>query len=82
MARRQVLVQLNDDLLTRLDARACREARSRSELVRSAIETYLADDINSAIDAAIVDGYTRIPPDDNDPMADRMAIESIESEPW
>ena len=36
MARKQVLVQLDDDLVARLDALAEREAVSRSELIRRA----------------------------------------------
>ena len=41
MARTQTLVQLTDELLARLDAFRAREGRSRSEVIREAIECYL-----------------------------------------
>src|SRR3972149_5281779 len=40
---------------------AARTGRSRSALIREAITQYLRDDLEAAIDAAIVEGYTRIP---------------------
>ncbi len=82
MARRQTLVQLTDDLLALLDERAARSGRSRSEIIRSAIERELAAEREAAIDKAIVDGYTRIPPPEYDPWAEASAIESIRAEPW
>lgn len=82
MARAQTLVQLSDELLADLDARRAREGgRSRSELIREAIEAYLAADRDKAIDAAIIDGYTRVPPvDDFGALA--AARIAIEAEPW
>jgi len=65
MPRRQTLIQLNDQLLERLDDRAARERRSRSELVREALELFLAHDREAAVDRAIVEGYTRQPPSDD-----------------
>jgi metal-responsive CopG/Arc/MetJ family transcriptional regulator len=62
MARTQTLVQLNEELLARLDERAAREGRSRSALVRDAIAEYLHDDTAAETDRAIVAGYTRTPP--------------------
>ena len=82
VARRQTLVQLNDELLAALDERAARRGVSRSRLIRTAIETYIASDEDAAIDAAIVEGYTRIPPPEHDPWAEAAAIESIRAEPW
>ncbi len=79
--RRQTLVQLNDRLLALLDERAARSGRSRSDLIREAIERYVREDEEAAIDAAIVEGYTRIPQED-DPWADLLARESIREEPW
>jgi metal-responsive CopG/Arc/MetJ family transcriptional regulator len=81
MPRRQTLVQLSDELLALLDERAARTGRSRSDLIRSAIERELTDDREAAIDAAIVEGYTRIP-QEPDPWADVAARESIRAEPW
>lgn len=81
MARTQTLVQLSGDLLERLDRVRDREGRSRSELIREAIERYLAEDREAAIDRALVDAYERTPPDDawtGDAAAKRM----IAAEPW
>jgi metal-responsive CopG/Arc/MetJ family transcriptional regulator len=61
MARTQTLIQMSDDLLARLDARAAREHRNRSEVVREAISAYLDDDQEAEIDRQIVEAYTRIP---------------------
>lgn len=82
MARRQTLVQLSDELLALLDERAARTGRSRSELIRSAIERDLAADADAAIDAAIVEGYRRIPPPEYDPWAEASAKRSIADEVW
>ncbi len=61
MARTQTLVQLSDELLARLDARAAREGRNRSELIREAIAAYLTADREAEIDRLIVEGYKRHP---------------------
>jgi len=81
MARTPALVQLNTDLIARLDARAAAARRSRSDLIREAIERYLTDDPAAVIDAAIVDSYTRVPPDE-DFGAPWAARASIDAEPW
>ena len=81
MARAQTLVQLTDDLIARLDGVAASLRRSRSDLIREAIERYLADDPSAAIDASIRDGYTRIPPTE-DPAAQWSARASIAAESW
>lgn len=72
MARTQTLVQLTDELLERLDARATREGRSRSELVREAIANYLAADREAEIDRLLVDAYTRQPQ-----TADELALADV-----
>ncbi|MDQ3677126.1 MAG: ribbon-helix-helix protein, CopG family [Actinomycetota bacterium] len=81
MARTPALVQLDDDLIARLDSRAAAARRSRSDLIREAIERYLADDPAAVIDAAIVDSYTRIPPDE-DFGSEWATRTSIATEPW
>ncbi len=83
MARRQVLVQLSDELVAQLDERAGRLGQSRSELIRRALEREVRDERKRAIDRAIVEGYTRLPPDGEfDEWAEAAAIESIREEPW
>lgn len=82
VARRQVLVQLSDDLLALLDERAGMARISRSELVRRAIRQYIESDREAEIDRAIIEGYTRIPPPERDPWAEAAARRSIREEPW
>jgi Arc/MetJ-type ribon-helix-helix transcriptional regulator len=81
VARTQTIVQLSDKLLAELDSRRAREGRSRSELIRDAIEAYLAADREAAIDRAIIEGYARIPPADEF-GADWAARSTIAAEPW
>ena len=78
------MVQLNDELLEVLDQRATATGRSRSDLIREAIEQYYKEDIEAAIDRAIVDGYTRVPDDEDawDPVYEELARRSIAEEPW
>jgi metal-responsive CopG/Arc/MetJ family transcriptional regulator len=80
MARTQTLVQLSDELVERLDAYRAREDRSRSEVVREAIERYLESDRDAEIDRLLVDAYTRQPLDDL--WADQAARQMVAAEPW
>ena len=80
MARTQTLVQFSDDLIERLDRYRAREGRSRSEVIREAVEQYLAADREAAIDRAIVAAYTRQPP--RDVWGDDAAKRMIAEEPW
>jgi metal-responsive CopG/Arc/MetJ family transcriptional regulator len=83
MSRTQTLVQLTEDLLWRLDERAAREGRSRSALIRDAIEAYLYDEERERITREIVEGYERIPTTDEEmEIAEREAREAIREEPW
>jgi metal-responsive CopG/Arc/MetJ family transcriptional regulator len=80
MARTPTLVQFSDDLLERLDRHRTREGRSRSEVIRDAVERYLAADREAELDRLIVEGYTRRPQDDA--WSDEAARRMIASEPW
>jgi len=83
VARIQTLVQLTSDLLRRLDERAAREGRSRSALIRDAIEAYLHDEEKARIDREIIEGYERIPTTDEEmEIAEREGREAIREEPW
>jgi metal-responsive CopG/Arc/MetJ family transcriptional regulator len=83
MERTQTLVQLTQTLLQRLDERAAREGRSRSALIRDAIEAYLYDEEQARIDREIREGYERIPETDEEiASAERSAREGIREEPW
>jgi len=83
MARTQTLVQLNEELLRRLDERAAREGRSRSALIREAIEAYMYDARSAEIDRQIVEGYTRFPETEEELAGvEAETREMIEEEPW
>lgn len=83
MTRTQTLVQLTEALLRRLDERAAREGRSRSALIRDAIDDYLYDEEKARIDREIVEGYERFPTTDEEmEIAERETREAIREEPW
>ncbi len=83
IARTQTIVQLNEGLLARLDERAARESRSRSALIRAAIERYLEDELAAEADRQIVDGYTRMPQTAlEDAWAEAGARDAVAEEPW
>jgi len=82
IARRQTLIQLDDARLAALDERAAASGRSRSDLVREAIDLLLGTGDAAAIDAAIVEGYERVPPPNRDPWAFEGAVAAIRAEPW
>ena len=82
VARTQTLVQLSDELLTELDLlRARTGGRSRSELIREALELYLARRSAEALDEAIVAGYSRVPPDE-DFGGHATVRASLQTESW
>jgi predicted transcriptional regulator len=60
-SRTQTMVQLNKALLEELDRRASLDGVSRSQVIRNAIEAYLAGDRATAIDQLIIEGYRRMP---------------------
>jgi predicted DNA-binding protein len=80
MARTQTLVQFSEELLDRLDRYRVREGRSRSDVVREAVERYLAEDREAEIDRLLVDAYTRRPP--ADVWGEQAARHMIAAEPW
>jgi metal-responsive CopG/Arc/MetJ family transcriptional regulator len=83
VSRTQTLVQLNDELLRRLDERAAREGRSRSALIRDAIEAYLVDEERDEISRQIIAGYERIPETEEEmAWAEQNVREMIREEPW
>lgn len=83
VSRTQTLVQLTDKLLRRLDERAAREGRSRSALIRDAIEAYLVDEERDEITRQIIEGYERMPETDEEmAVAEAEAREAIREEPW
>lgn len=63
MPRREVLVQLDDDLVARLDEIAERSSVSRSELLRRAAHAVIEADERAEADRRLVEGYSKYPPD-------------------
>lgn len=63
MARKEVLVQLDDDLVDRLDRLAEAEGTSRSELLRRGATAVLDAAAQSQADRSLRDAYRRIPQD-------------------
>lgn len=76
------MIQLDDARLAALDERAASSGRSRSEVVREAVDLLLATGDPAAIDAAIVAGYRGRPAAEPDGWALAGAIAAIRAEPW
>lgn len=81
MARRQVIVQLDDGLVSALDRAAREEGVSRSELLRRAALALLQARRTVKQERRLVDAYSRVP---QDPVlvetAARLAAET--APPW
>lgn len=54
-------MQLSDRLLAALDQRAAQRGVSRSQIVREAVEVYVASDLEAVISREIIKGYERQP---------------------
>lgn len=81
MSRTATLVQLTQELVAALDQVAAERGLSRSHLIREAIEAYLADTLDAAIDREIIEAYRR-QPQTADPAWEAALRESIAAEPW
>lgn len=55
------MVQLTDELVAALDRFAARSGKSRSALIRQALEEFLASTREAEITAQLVSGYTQVP---------------------
>ena len=63
MARREVLVQLDDDLVDRLDRVASEQGTNRSELLRRGAAAVLEATERARADRDLQDAYRRVPQD-------------------
>ena len=63
MARKEVLVQLDDDLVDRLDRLAEREGTNRSDLLRRGAAAVLEAAERVEADNALQEAYRRVPQD-------------------
>lgn len=61
--RRQVLVQLSDELVAGLDREAGERGVNRSALIREALASFLERESVEALERRWLEGYRRIPPD-------------------
>ena len=77
MARREVLVQLDDDTVRDLDRLARGAGANRSELIRRAVQALLQVEDGVTGDRALVEAYRRLPPDEGlAHAATRLAAET------
>jgi metal-responsive CopG/Arc/MetJ family transcriptional regulator len=81
VARTQVIVQFTDHLLARLDQHVVSVRRSRSEVIRTAVEQYLESLPEAEWDRQLVEAYKRIPQEE-DPDDIEALNEMIDEEPW
>ena len=81
MARKEVLVQLDDELVRRLDALAARLGTSRSELVRRGALAVLEAEELAAADRRLVEAY-RAQPQDPAIVAAAVRLAAETAPPW
>ncbi|MGH2769787.1 MAG: ribbon-helix-helix protein, CopG family [Actinomycetota bacterium] len=81
MTRRQVIVQLDDTLVSALDEAAAQEHVSRSELLRRAALALLEARRMVKLERELIDAYRRIP---QDPVLIETArrLAAVTAPPW
>jgi Arc/MetJ-type ribon-helix-helix transcriptional regulator len=84
VSTQQVAIRLPAPLLESLDSLVKSGAyESRAAAVRAGIEVIARLEEQRRIDRAIVDGYTRLPPTENEDRAALVSLnEAILDEPW
>ena len=78
MARRQVLVQLDDAQVAALDRLAVAADDSRSELIRRAIDRYVEAVGEAVADIRYAEAYERVPED----LEEFAGLRAISAEAW
>lgn len=80
----QIVVRIDATLITQLDDLVASGAiQSRSQGVRVAIEQYIDQERRAEIGRQIVEGYLRIPQEEDDGMwSDELTRAMIAEEPW
>jgi predicted transcriptional regulator len=78
VARRQVLVQLDDSQVAELDRLAASADDSRSELIRRAIDLYVAAVGEAVADLRYAEAYGRVPED----LEEFAALRAVGLEAW
>jgi Arc/MetJ-type ribon-helix-helix transcriptional regulator len=81
---RMITARTPDDLVRRVDDLvAAGVYESRAAVIVEALERLVVELERKAVDRAIVEGYTRIPPTaDELEWAEWSTVESIREEPW
>lgn len=83
MARKQVLVQFTDDLLKKLDQLSEQLQRSRSSVIRDAVEIYVEKESLAEKQRRDIEGYTRFPETEEElAWARESGRRMVEEEPW
>lgn len=79
-----ITVRMSEERVEKVDALVASGVyATRADLVRAAVDELLHRDEEAAIDRAIVDGYTRIPPTTEElKWAEAAGRRSIREEPW
>jgi metal-responsive CopG/Arc/MetJ family transcriptional regulator len=78
MARKQVLVQLDDALVERLDRSARALELNRSEVIRQAVDAYLDACEEAVWDARTIRAYLEIPED----LAELEGFQRLAAAAW
>jgi predicted transcriptional regulator len=78
MVRKQVLVQLDDAQVARLDALADAADDSRSELIRRAIDLYVEAVEEAVADVRYAEAYRRVPED----LKEFEALRALGAHAW
>jgi Arc/MetJ-type ribon-helix-helix transcriptional regulator len=81
---KMITVRLSEERTARLDALVASGAYpSRAAALTAAVDRLVEDEERRAIDRALVEGYTRVPPTAaEDEYAEASSRESIREEPW
>lgn len=87
IARKQTLVQLSDELIEILDRRASSEGKSRSAVIRDAVEAHLHDETEAEKVRQFVEAYRRMPQTEEEIEWGETASRELhrrldEEEPW
>ncbi len=79
-----ITLRVSEERVRRVDAAVARGAYpTRAAAMSAALDWLLAEDERRAVDEAIVEGYTRVPPTaEEDAWAHASGLASIREEPW
>lgn len=80
--RKQVLMQLNEDLVSELDELVAKTGRNRSDLAREALNDLLRKFRAADIDRRYIEGYTRYPQTEDEWDEDEFNEQMRELDEW